>query len=235
MNIKILYDSQAINNQYKTGWGFSCLINNHILFDTGRDGNSLINNLSLMKIDSINKIIISHEHYDHTGGLWQILEQQKDLPIYICPNFSEAFKNRIKQLGSEPIDVTPWQEITNNIFTTGELSAQYHGQPTPEQALVIKTAKGLVVITGCSHPGIITILTTIKKHFPDDKIYLVLGGFHLLDKNKPEIEKIVKEFKTLKVQKVAPLHCTGDPAQQIFKNYYQDNYIQLKVGEEIDI
>lgn len=107
MNIKILYDSSAINNKYKTGWGFSCLINNHILFDTGADGNSLVNNLSLMKINSINKIIISHEHYDHTGGLWQILKQQKNLPIYICPNFSQAFKNQIKKSGSDPIEVTP--------------------------------------------------------------------------------------------------------------------------------
>lgn len=92
-----------------------------------------------------------------------------------------------------------------------------------------------MVIIGCAHPGIITILKTIKNHFPHEQFYLVLGGFHLLDKNKPELESIVKEFKTLKVQKVAPLHCTGDPAQQIFKKYYQDDYIQLKVGEEIDI
>ena len=62
MNIKILYDSTAINSKFKTSWGFSCLINNHILFDTGTDGNALLNNLHLMNVDlsDINKIIISH-------------------------------------------------------------------------------------------------------------------------------------------------------------------------------
>ena len=80
-NIKIIFDSTAINPKFKTGWGFSCLINNHILFDTGADGTALLNNFHLMNVNlsDISKVIISHEHSDHFGGLWKLLEKQKNI------------------------------------------------------------------------------------------------------------------------------------------------------------
>ena len=233
MNIKLLFDSTAINHKFKTGWGFSCLINNHILFDTGANGEALLNNFHLMSIDlsDIDKIIISHEHYDHTGGLWKILENKKNLDIYICPNFNQVFKNKIKKLGSNPIDSQPFQEIDKNIFTTGEIKSFYKGNFTPEQSLVLKTHKGLIIITGCAHPGIITIINKVKEKFPHDNVYLVLGGFHLTGKSKKEIETIIKKFKSLKVQKVAPLHCSGELAKELFKQNYGNNFIQLRVGD----
>jgi len=237
MNIKLLFDSTAINPKFKTGWGFSCLINNHILFDTGSDGEALLNNLRLMNINlsDIHKIIISHEHNDHTGGLWKILENQQNIPVYICFGFSQAFKTKIELLKNEPIESQHFQEIDKNIFTTGEIKGFYKGYFTPEQSLVLKTSKGLVIITGCAHPGIINIIKIVKKQFPQENIYLVLGGFHLGAKSKQEIETIVKNFQSLKVEKIAPLHCSGDNARKIFKKYYGNNFIDLKVGETLNI
>ncbi|MGD9108372.1 MAG: MBL fold metallo-hydrolase [Gammaproteobacteria bacterium] len=233
MSIKLLFDTSTINNKFKTGWGFSCLVNKHILFDTGNNGNVLLHNLNLMDINlsDINGIVISHEHQDHSGGLWKILEYRHNIPVYICPGFNQTFKDKIKNLHSIPVISQPFQEITRKIFTTGELSGIYKNYKIPEQSLVIKSSKGLVIITGCAHSGIINIIKTVKNHFPKNNIYLVLGGFHLTGTSKTKIEEIVKNFKKLKVQKVAPLHCSGNPAKKIFKQYYGNDFTQLHVGE----
>ncbi|MBN1684948.1 MAG: MBL fold metallo-hydrolase [Gammaproteobacteria bacterium] len=237
MNLKILFDSMAINTQLKTGWGFSCLVNHHIMFDTGSNGAALLSNLKLMHIplSNIQKIIISHEHHDHSGGLWEILKNQKNLPVYICPDFNPAFKTEIKAFQSNPIESKPFQKIEENIFTTGEIKGIYKTSAIPEQSLILKTVKGLVIITGCAHPGILNIVKIVKKFFPENNIYMVLGGFHLSAASEAEIELIVKNFQVLKVKKVAPLHCSGDQAKKIFKKYYGDNFITLKVGETLEI
>jgi len=237
MNIKILFDSTAINSKFKTGWGFSCLINNHILFDTGADGDALLNNLHLMNINlsAINKIIISHEHYDHSGGLWKILKNKKNIPIYICPNFSPTFKNKIKSLKNKSIETQQFEKTDENIYITGEIKGTYNGTLIPEQSLVLKTTRGLVIITGCAHPGVINIVKIIKQQFPKDDVYLALGGFHLGIKSKQEIETIVKDFHSLKIEKVAPLHCSGNKTKEIFKKYYGNNFINLKAGETLEI
>ena len=235
--IKILYDSTAINNKFKTGWGFSCWINDHIIFDTGTNGKDLLNNIQLMNVSlaDIDKIIISHEHYDHIGGMWEILEKNKNISTYICPNFTSSFKNRVKSLRSSIIESKLFQEIVPNIFTTGEMSGVYKNQFIPEQSVIIKTQKGLVIITGCAHPGIVSILNKIKNTFPNDKIYWVIGGFHLRNADQTTIEKIANQFKKLNIEKVSPIHCSGKKTQDIFEKTYKVNLIKLKVGDIIEI
>ena len=90
--------------------------------------------------------------------------------------------------------------------------------------------KGLIVITGCSHPGIVTILERVKEFFPQEKIFAVLGGFHLLDKGKREIDYIIEKFKSLGVEKVGPTHCTGWEAIKAFQEAYGDNFLSLGAG-----
>jgi 7,8-dihydropterin-6-yl-methyl-4-(beta-D-ribofuranosyl)aminobenzene 5'-phosphate synthase len=186
----------------------------------------------------IDKIIILHDqydHYDHIGGLWKILEHRQSIPVYICSNFSQSFKDKLGKFDNPVINSHAFQEIDKQIYTTGEIAASYKNNLIAEQALVLKTAKGLVIITGCAHPGIITIIKTVKKNFPQDNIYLVLGGFHLTGASEKEIEKIVKGFQSLKVQMVAPLHCSGDMTKKVFKQYYGDSCISLRVGEKLEI
>ncbi|KPJ67651.1 MAG: hypothetical protein AMJ43_03125 [Coxiella sp. DG_40] len=236
VNIKIIFDSEAVSSEYKTGWGFSCFINNHILFDTGSDGQAILDNLGLMgnKIQQIDKIIISHEHNDHAGGLWKILESKKNLPVYICPGFSPGFESQITNLGSKPIESQEFQEIDENVFTTGEIKGLYRSFNIPEQSLIIRTSKGLIVITGCAHPGVIRILKVVKEHFPDDDFYLVLGGFHLVGMNRKEMEKVVSDFEALQIQKIAPLHCSGELAKST-SGKLSKNFIRLLVGQQLDL
>ena len=180
-------------------------------------------------------MVISHDHWDHTGGLWELLDRKKGLIVYACPNFSLDFKEMVKRLKGKLIETKMFAEIAENIFVTGKMATEYKGEYISEQALVVKTRKGLTIITGCSHPGIIKILEKVKENIPNQKIYLVFGGFHLLDKDKRVVEFIVNQFKKLGVRKVGPTHCTGDEAKEIFKNKYQKNFININVGEVIEV
>ena len=234
MDVRIIFDNQAKNRRFSMGWGFSCLVDKGILFDTGEREDYLFNNMGIMNIDfsSIKTVVISHDHWDHTGGLWGILNKRKGLDVYACPHFSRGFKDKVKDLQGKFIESEKFSEIAENIFVTGEIFRLGH---IPEQALVVKTENGLTVITGCAHPGIVRILKRVKDEFPQENIYAVFGGFHLMGKDKREIGLIVEEFRKMGVQKAGPTHCSGEKAQEIFKEKYEDNYIAVAMGQRIKV
>ena len=237
MQIKILFDSLAVNGRFLIGWGLSCLVDNKILFDTGEKLRPLLRNMQVLGLETskIKTVVISHDHWDHTGGLWGILKDNPQTKVYACPNFSLEFKEKVKKLKGKLIEAKEAIEIAENIFVTGEIAGQYKGEYIPEQALVLKTDKGISIITGCAHPGIINILKTVKKDFPKESIYTILGGFHLMDKDKREVELIVNECRRQGVEKAAPTHCSGDEAKEIFKNKYGKDFISVNVGEIIEV
>ena len=237
MEVKIVFDNEVMNDKFMAGWGFSCLVDKRILFDTGEKAEYLFNNMANMDIDvsCIEKVVISHDHWDHTGGLWELLKKRKGIKVYACPGFSAKFKDKVKELQGELRQIDKLAEVGKDIFVTGEISGVYKGAYMPEQALVIKTEKGITIITGCSHPGIVKIVTKVKEQFPGEEIYLVFGGFHLMEKDKREIRVIADRLKEMGVQKVGPTHCTGYEAQQIFKEKDGDNFISVKAGVELDI
>ncbi len=95
-------------------------------------------------------------------------------------------------------------------------------------------AKGLAVVTGCAHPGILEIVRRAKE-IGGDKIYLVLGGFHLDGAHEERIKKIITGFQRLEVRKVAPCHCTGDKAIALLHEAYGEDFIQNGVGQVTEI
>jgi 7,8-dihydropterin-6-yl-methyl-4-(beta-D-ribofuranosyl)aminobenzene 5'-phosphate synthase len=237
MEVQILYDKESINRKLYSGWGVSFLINGSILFDTGEDGRRLLHNMKKMDIDveNIEIVVISHDHWDHTGGLWEVLKIRKGLKVYICPNFSDRLKKNIEKLKSKIIEAEKVTEIDNDIFITGEIAGEYKKCFIAEQALVAATEKGLTIMTGCSHPGIVKIVEQVKKDFPDEKIYLVCGGFHLIDKSRNEIKLIAMELKNTGIEKVGPTHCSGYNAEVIFKEVFDNNFISIKAGQMLEI
>lgn len=237
MEIKILFDRETINKSLYRGWGVSFLIDERILFDTGENGRWLLKNIKNLKvdIDKIIAVIISHDHWDHTGGLWKLLEKREELKVYACPNFSLNFKKKVGRLRGKLIETEKVTEISERIFVTGEIAGEYKGKYMPEQALIVRTEKGLTIITGCSHPGIIKIVEKVKKDFPDMKIHLVFGGFHLINKSDQEVRLIAEKLKEMGIERVGPTHCSGYDAEMIFKEIYKDNFVFIKTGQILEI
>jgi len=155
MKITIVYDNEA-NPELKSGWGFSCLIETKgkILFDTGDSGENLIYNLIQLDIqpESVAAVVISHNHWDHTGGLKEFLKLNNSVEVFHPKSFSR------------PTEISP------GVHSTGAL-----GTFVKEQSLVVNTEKGNLVITGCAHPGLAKIIDKAKQL---GEIYAVLGGFH---------------------------------------------------------
>jgi 7,8-dihydropterin-6-yl-methyl-4-(beta-D-ribofuranosyl)aminobenzene 5'-phosphate synthase len=237
MEVKIVFDNTNLNEKFIPGWGFSCLVDKTVLFDTGEKWECISENMENLGIElsKIKKVVISHDHWDHTGGLWGFLEKTENIDVYGCPNFSKGFKEKVVSLGGNLILTEELTEIKNGVFATGEIAGKYKDSFIAEQALLIKERAGIIIITGCSHPGIVTIIKKAKENFPEEKIILVFGGFHLMNKDKREIELIVEKFKEFGVEKVGPTHCTGYEAQVIFEKEYKDDFIKIAAGKTFEI
>lgn len=234
ISITTIYDNYLSQPNLKNDWGFSCLVrvdNQNILFDTGTDGKILLDNMEKLKIDPeiVDSIVISHDHYDHYGGLANFLKQNNKVKVYILSALLQT-KNIAEKLGAAVLEIDSPTKITENICTTGEL-----GTGIKEQSLIVKSNKGVIIITGCSHPGIVNIIKAAREQFSEESIYLVLGGFHLFQTSDSELKDIINSFRELGVQKAAPCHCSGDKARELFKQEYKEDFIDNGVGKVINI
>lgn len=226
----IVYNNVPYNENLTTAWGFSCLIDlkdKSLLFDMGGIGSILLNNMRKLKIDpkNINIVVLSHIHSDHVGGLWSFLKKNNDVVVYLPESFPKDFKNRIKKTGAKFISVQKHTNIYENVYSTGELGGVW----MREQSLIIDTPKGLIVVTGCAHPGIVNIVKKAKGLL-NKNIYLVLGGFHLMAYSEKEVEKIINDLKGLGVEKIAPSHCTGGRPIELFREAWGENFLDLGCG-----
>ncbi len=236
MQLKIISDNRIWNKSLKISWGFSCLVGKELLFDTGEDEATLLFNMKALGIslEDLTTVVISHDHYDHTGGLSGILRRNPRLKVYGLSDFSSSFKQKVRNSGAELIQKDEFSRIAPGVYLTGKIVASYGGSSLAEQSLVIKADPGLVIITGCAHPGIIRILEKVKENL-EEPIYLVLGGFHLMDKDTRMIKMMVDRFRELGVKKVGPSHCTGEEAIELFKEEYKEDFLSIGVGRSIEI
>lgn len=231
----VVYDNYALDRDLTPAWGFSCLIvlaKQSILFDTGGGPAILLGNMERLNIDprNIGIVVLSHVHWDHTGGLGGFLRRNSDAVVYVPESFPVEFKKElglvgatVEEVGKNPMVVYP------GVQSTGEL-----GLGIKEQSLVIETKKGLVIITGCAHPGIVNIVKQSKRLFDKD-IHLVLGGFHLMGSPKKELNQIMDELDSLGVEKLAPCHCSGDGARAAFRQRYRQGYIACGAGLVLEL
>ncbi|MDQ1325480.1 MAG: fold metallo-hydrolase [Campylobacterota bacterium] len=230
--ITIVFDNNPYKKGLQSGWGFSCLIEGMektILFDTGADGGVLLDNMRIQQINPeiIETLVLSHAHSDHIGGVYDLLQKNNQLTVYIPASFPESFKDKVKRYGAPAIEVKKPMEILKGVYSTGEMDALIK-----EQSLIIQTPKGMAIITGCAHPGIVNIVKRAKEIF-DDEVLLVMGGFHLKNKSREEIKMIIFEMQKLGVRYVGPCHCSGDQARDLFQEAYQEHYIPVGVGRRI--
>ncbi len=233
MNITVVNDNNTFKQGLETVWGFSCIITGTektILFDTGGNGSILLGNMEKLAVEpnNIDIVVLSHIHGDHTGGIDSLLEKNPDVTIYLPKSFPRKFKDKVTSCGSKIVEAEHSLKICENVYSTGEL-----GRLIKEQSLIIQTDKGLIVITGCAHPGIVKIVNAAK-NLSEGNILLVMGGFHLEWTTKGKIEKIISAFKQMGVRYVGPTHCSGNKARSLFEKHFGENYIDVGAGKVIN-
>lgn len=233
MRLTIVYDNYAHDPRLTDGWGFAVLIEvsgRRILFDTGGDGAALLGNLTLLGIapSTLDAVVLSHEHQDHVGGLSALLDAGLTAPVYLPASFSPTFKTAVATR-TRVVEVAGPRQIRPGVFSTGQM-----GGPIVEQALALDTPQGVVVITGCAHPGIVEMVRRAREVVPGE-VTLVLGGFHLSQATAGQIDVVVASFRELGVNRVAPTHCTGDAAREAFAREYGNDFLDAGVGRLIEV
>jgi len=234
VTITVLCDNNPFRKGFETSWGFSCFIegtDRTVLFDSGNNPFLLLRNMEKLEIApaDIDSVFLSHMHWDHMGGLYGVIENNNELMLFLPESSSDNFKDDIKRQGTEIVEVGEPVKICDDVYSIGEL-----GETIKEQSLIIRTKNGPIVITGCAHPGIISIVEKAGE-LTGEKVLLVLGGFHLGAESRESLKEIVSNFRKLNVEYVAPCHCTGSNAAQFFRREYGDNFIRAGAGKVIKI
>lgn len=234
LKITVIYDNRLWKEGLEPAWGFACLIeglDKKILFDTGGDGKILMSNMKKLGIDpkQVEMVVLSHEHGDHVGGLASFLSANPNVTVYVLRSFPPSIKNEAKGCGAEVVEVAGPAKISEHVLSTGEM-----GTMIKEQSLVIPTDRGLIVITGCAHPGVVKIVEKAKE-LTGEEVLLVMGGFHLLGHSDAQIKRIISEFSELGVRYAGPCHCSGDRAIELFAQEYGEHFIQIGAGRTVEL
>lgn len=234
LRFTVLYDNYVFQDGTRADWGFACLIEGAektILFDTGTKPEILMHNIEVLKVDlkKVDLVVISHNHGDHTGGLPAVLERVPGAEVLFPVSFPPEFGRKVGEAGARTKAVDKPLEICRNVHLTGEM-----GDRIKEMSLVLDTPEGLIVVTGCSHPGIVDILKRAKE-IRDKPIRLVFGGFHLGNTPDAEVQKIIAAFKELGVERCGATHCTGDRPIALFKAAFGDRYVPVGTGRVIEV
>lgn len=214
----VIYDNTA-NPGFTGSWGFAAVIEKNremLLFDTGWDGTLLLQHMEKLFISpcNITKLILSHQHWDHIGGLPEVLRANPGIKVYAPASFSENLKKEIRAR-ADLIEVKETLEISPGIWSTGEL-----GSKIKEQSLILDTGSGSFVLTGCAHPGLAAIL--------DSALFCghvkgILGGLH----DSEEFEKL----QGLEI--IAAGHCTAH--KEKIKKLFPSVFIEIKAGLSLDL
>jgi 7,8-dihydropterin-6-yl-methyl-4-(beta-D-ribofuranosyl)aminobenzene 5'-phosphate synthase len=249
-----------------------------VLFDTGTSALPIVKNAEMLNISfqGLDAIVLSHNHYDHTGGLVDLLKSsiKGEVPVIAHPDIFKVsyavdpilryigpppnpvkFRKDVEELGGLWILSKDPIKVHSDIFTTGEISEEeklaFERNPTlrvmkvvegrlapdtinDEIGLAFNTSQGLVVLGGCSHPGIASIVRKAMRISGVDKVRAVIGGFHLIGASPERIDATVNEFKRLGVEEVFTGHCTGLDAEAKFKAAYGNKFHKLHAGLVID-
>jgi len=232
------------------------------LFDTGQGLVLLSNaeklNIDLKNIDTV---FLSHSHDDHTGGLKQILDLNPKINIAAHKNiFFKKYKKTksgVEFIGIELeksdiknfIDISDKSKVINDIYSTGTVQTKNNDYIKEKYvikkdnnklidnfhddiSIYFKTQKGLVILLGCSHKGVINILKHIRKKAPGERIRAILGGMHLKHSSIEDVKRIINYLDEINFELLVPIHCTGRKPAMMMKDQFGDRVKLASVGDE---
>ena len=236
LTVTIIYDNRVGAEGLKSAWGFACLIEGlekTILFDTGGDGPTLLGNMAALGIEprDIGVIVLSHAHWDHTGGLADFLDVHNGVTVYLLESFPDEIGDDSRSRGAGVIKVNGPTELCSGATLSGEMVEQ---GGVAEQSLFLSTDSGVAVVTGCAHPGIVRTVERAKEMTGRD-ILVVIGGFHLFKDSDASVRGVVSRLQELEVRWAAPCHCSGDSAIQRFADAYGDAFLRCRAGIVIPV
>ena len=257
--------------------GFSAFIETdkgNYLFDTGSGRSIVPNSLALNKdLKSIQKIFLSHGHYDHTGGLPEVLKLKGKVDVHAHPHvfldriavlkeedreikrfIGILYKKRyLESLGANFVFNTDFTEVEKGLFLTGEVPRQTNFEkPDPrlfsemdgamtndlfldDQSLILDTDKGIVLILGCAHSGMINIINHVINKMGKEKFHSILGGTHLDFLTPEQLEESIKSLKRMEIGKIGVSHCTGMKAAFRLHQEFGDRFFYGCVGSVLEI
>lgn len=255
LTLTIIIENHVIKPKLKAEHGWSIIVekdDQKILFDCGQSSQIISNANKLnINLNDLNKIVLSHGHYDHTGGLLSILKVIKNnIKVFANPDIFEkkykVTKKKIKKYIGFPFNRNIYEKnrakfvlgkkelnLGNDIYLTGQIERNnnfekventfikkendifIHDNINDDISMFIDLPKGLVLILGCAHSGIINVIEHIKNLTKKDNFLAIIGGFHLDGRNKKYIEKTLIELNKYKIKSIFPAHCTG------LENYYR--------------
>lgn len=237
-----------------------------ILFDTGAGltlaGNARALGVALPDLDTV---VLSHGHYDHTGGLTLLAESTGSLSVYAHPDIFGAKYIHPENKDPKYIGI-PWDReemvrrgvkfylsregvyLGDGVTLTGEIP-RFEPGGAPEQhfylktdhgavkdplhddqAVIIETPRGLVVLLGCAHAGLINTLRYVLQLTGEKKIYAALGGTHMLNFSPQQLSRTMESLQEFGLQKIAPCHCTDTAALLAFYQVFKERFLEHQAG-----
>ena len=233
LELRIVYDESSAMSGVRTDFGFSALVDfrgHRILFDSGNDAAIFLHNLDALRVDpaSITHAVISNRFPDHITGIYRLALKNQTMKVYFLDSFPDDAFEVAEAVGMEPIRVSDPMEIEQGVYTTGIVEGDHQ-----EQALLLETSKGLVVLTGCAYPGVVKMVEVAQKQRNLNSVRLLAGGFHMMRESEDEIRLQLERLQQLGVEQVMPMHCTGERAMRLFRRTFGSSFVPGGVGRQI--
>ncbi len=220
LDVTVLVDNRA-EPGLEAAWGLSMLASSpgfRVLFDTGPSPRLLQRNAAVLGVNlsTVDAVVLSHLHLDHTGGLPAVLRAEPWVPVYGAPGAPASIVVR------ETMEIAPGFYLLRPLYG-----------PPWETALVVNvTGYGLVMLVGCSHPGVARMVSEAERVL-HGRVRLVIGGFHLAWAPRSRVVETVRELHSLGVEEAAPIHCSGSLVREVMEQMYPGMLLDVEAGDTV--